>query len=58
MNRKEIALKELEGLISDREQFLYSTRLSFALMHPDFISFLIGKDLSEKEMGVLLCLTT
>lgn len=50
-NRKEIALKELEGLISDREQFLYSTRLSFALMHPDFISFLKGKDLSEKEMG-------
>ena len=50
-NRRDAATKELEKLISDREHFLYSTRLSFALMHPKFISYLKENGLTEKEMN-------
>ncbi len=45
------AASELEKLLSDRKRFLDSTRLSFALGYPGFISFLKGKELTEKEIN-------
>lgn len=46
------ARKELDGLLSDRDSFLESTRLLFALSHPGFIAYLKGKGLSSEEAGI------
>ena len=42
--------REVEKLISRREEFLYTTRMTFAAAHPDFIAFLEGKGLTEEEV--------
>lgn len=44
--------EELEKLLSDRESFLQSTRLSFAFSHPGFLSYLKGCGLTEEEIGI------
>ena len=44
--------EELEKLLSDRESFLQSTRLSFAFSHPGFLSYLKGRGLTEEEIGI------
>lgn len=46
------ARKELDSLLSDRDSFLESTRLLFALSHPGFIAYLKGKGLSSEEAGI------
>ena len=45
------AYTELKRLISDREAFMESTRKTFAVSHPKFISYLRDRKLSEWEIG-------
>ena len=45
-----IASHELDRLVADREMFLYTTRMTFAAAHPDFISYLESKGLTEHEI--------
>ena len=44
------ASHELDRLVSDRDMFLYTTRMTFAAAHPDFISYLESKGLTEHEI--------
>jgi hypothetical protein len=52
-----ISEEEIEGLISDRESFLTSTKVIFKERHPEFISHLESKGLSDWEIGYC-CLYT
>lgn len=45
------ALNELNELMHNREQFLDSTRQSFSLSHPDFIEYLVDKNLTQREIA-------
>ena len=42
--------KELERLVENRKEFLYTTRMTFAAAHPDFIALLESKGLTEDEV--------
>ncbi len=44
------ASHELDRLVADRDMFLYTTRMTFAAAHPDFISYLESKELTEHEI--------
>ena len=44
------ASHELDRLVSDRDMFLYTTRMTFAAAHPDFINFLESHGLSEWQV--------
>ena len=52
-----ISEEEIENLISDRESFLISTKIVFKENHPEFISALEDKGLTEWEIGYC-CLYT
>ena len=45
-----IASHELDRLVADRDMFLYTTRMTFAAAHPDFVSYLESKGLTEHEI--------
>ena len=45
-----IASHELDRLVADRDMFLYTTRMTFAAAHPDFINFLESHGLSEWQV--------
>ena len=45
------SLQELARYIENNEEFLQSTRKSFELTHPEFISYLTKKKLTEWEIG-------
>ena len=45
-----IASHELDRLVADRDMFLYTTRMTFAAAHPEFISYLESKGLTEHEI--------
>lgn len=45
------AFNELNELMLNREQFLHSTIKSFSLSHPNFIEYLVGKELTEREIA-------
>lgn len=50
-NCSEKANDELEKLMSDRNSFIESTRMSFIIGHPRFLAFLKEKGLSDLEIG-------
>ena len=50
-NCSEKAYDELEKLMSNRNGFIDSTRLSFAIGHPRFLIFLKEKGLTDLEIG-------
>lgn len=50
-NCSEKAYDELERLMSDRNSFIESTRMSFIIGHPRFLSYLKGKGLTDLEIG-------
>ena len=50
-NCSEQAYNELNNLMSDRNAFIDSTRLSFAIGHTRFLEFLKGKGLTDTEIG-------
>lgn len=50
-NCSEQAYNELEKLMSNRNGFIDSTRLSFAIGHPRFLIFLKEKGLTDLEIG-------
>ena len=52
------SLEELKRYLSNNEEFLNSTTLSFKVTHPKFISFLLKKGLNDWEIGCccLYCL--
>lgn len=50
-NCSEKAYHELEKLMSNRNGFIDSTRLSFAIGHPRFLIFLKEKGLTDLEIG-------
>ncbi len=52
-----ISEEEIENLISDRESFLISTKIVFKENHPEFISALEDKGLTDWEIGYC-CLYT
>lgn len=52
-----ISEQEIENLISDRESFLLSTKILFKERHPEFISVLEKKGLTDWETGYC-CLYT
>lgn len=52
-----ISEEEIENLISDRESFLISTKIVFKENHPEFISILEQKGLTDWEIGYC-CLYT
>ena len=52
-----ISEEEIESLISDREAFLVSTKLIFKERHPEFVSILEAKGLTDWETGYC-CLYT
>ncbi|MBQ2112514.1 MAG: hypothetical protein II194_04730 [Bacteroidales bacterium] len=52
-----ISEEEIENLISDRESFLISTKIVFKENHPEFISTLEDKGLTDWEIGYC-CLYT
>ena len=45
-----VACKDLERLVSNREEFLYTTRMTFAAAHPDFVKYLESRGLSDLEI--------
>ncbi|MGM9764169.1 MAG: hypothetical protein ACI3ZQ_09145 [Candidatus Cryptobacteroides sp.] len=45
------ASQELEKLVADRSSFLDSTRMSFIMVHPNFVKYLQSAGLTEKEIG-------
>lgn len=45
------ASEKLKELIEDREYFLESTRVSFAISHPRFLKFLATQGLNNWEIG-------
>lgn len=50
-NCSERAKEELERLMSDRNSFIESTRMSFIIGHPRFLVFLKEKGLTDIEIG-------
>lgn len=44
------ACKELERLVTNREEFRYTTRMTFAAAHPDFVKYLESKGLNDLEI--------
>ena len=42
--------KELDELLNNKESFMISTRLAFAGSHPNFIRYLEGHNLSQREI--------
>lgn len=44
------ACKELERLVTNRDEFLYTTRMTFAAAHPDFVKYLESKGLNDLEI--------
>lgn len=44
------ASHELDRLVADRDMFLYTTRMTFAAAHPEFITYLESKMLTESEI--------
>lgn len=48
---EKIAYAELGKLMEDREEFLESTRKTFMVSHPKFMSYLKKKNLTEWEIG-------
>jgi len=52
-----ISEEEIENLMADRESFLISTTVVFKESHPEFISYLKDKGLSDWEIGYC-CLYT
>ena len=42
--------EDLERLVSNRDEFLYTTRMTFAAAHPEFIAFLEDRGLTEGEV--------
>ena len=50
-NCSERAYDELEKLMSDRNSFIESTRMSFIIGHPRFLAFLKEKGLTDLEIG-------
>ena len=50
-NCSEKAYEELERLMSDRNNFIESTRMSFIIGHPRFLIYLKEKGLSDLEIG-------
>lgn len=50
-NCSEKAYNELEKLMSDRNSFIESTRMSFIIGHPRFLIYLKEKGLSDLEIG-------
>ena len=44
------ASHELDRLVADRDMFLYTTRMTFAAAHPEFINFLESHGLSEWQV--------
>lgn len=45
------AVKDMERMLLDREEFMELNRLSFMATHPSFVRFLEGKGLSGWEVG-------
>ena len=43
-------VKDLELFLNNNKDFMKTTRLSFEMTHPKFISYLVKKDLSEWEI--------
>lgn len=50
-NYSEKAYNELERLMSDRNSFIESTRMSFIIGHPQFLIYLKEKGLTDLEIG-------
>ena len=50
-NCSEKAYDELERLMSDRNSFIESTRMSFIIGHPRFLIYLKEKGLTDLEIG-------
>jgi len=50
-NCSEKAYNELEKLMSDRNSFIESTRMSFIIGHPQFLIYLKEKGLTDLEIG-------
>lgn len=50
-NCSEKAYEELERLMSDRNSFIESTRMSFIIGHPQFLIYLKEKGLTDLEIG-------
>lgn len=50
-NYSEKAYAELDRLMNDRNSFIESTRMSFIIGHPRFLSYLKGKGLTDLEIG-------
>lgn len=48
---EKIAYNELEKLMENREEFLESTRKTFMISHPKFMSYLRKQNLTEWEIG-------
>ena len=44
------ASKKLSRLVEDRQNFMYTTRMTFAAAHPEFIRLLEEKGLTESEI--------
>ena len=44
------ASRELDRLVSDRDMFLYTTRMTFAAAHPEFIAYLESRGLTEWQI--------
>ena len=44
------AQEEVHRLVEDKDKFLYTTRMTFAAAHPDFINFLESRGLSEWQI--------
>lgn len=45
------ACNEVARLVDNREQFIYTTRMTFMASHPKFIAHLESKGLTEEEIG-------
>lgn len=50
-NLRVSAAEALDDYLRDRDKFIYSTRLSFIILHPGFILYLKKSGLSEIEIG-------
>ena len=44
------ACNELSRLVADRDRFMYTTRMTFAAAHPNFVRYLESKGLSEWQI--------
>ncbi len=45
------AADALDDYLKDKDRFIYSTRLSFIITHPGFVSYLKKSGLTEMEIG-------